>query len=471
MSPPKSEVQNPAVQTQNVPGKIRRKDRVFTLEEVEAHNTKEDCWIIIDNNIYDVNLFFKTERHPGGDVIFTHAGKDATDVFYAYHQDYVFKKKLPKYIVGKLDKPIEVTEMQKEYREMHEKIKEAGLYDTRVPYWVFKVTYPLLMIAAGIYILATSTSTNVMTYIFGGLLIGLGQHQCAFIGHDTCHVSVVGEYNSDFVLSLLLGTLPFGVSAIWWKYTHNQHHVVTNEYDIDPDITHLPFYAVNKFMFLSKKKSKDMSTFELGLARVIVGLQWLTFFPIMFFVARISMFVNNWLMLFVVKKVPTMPWQDLHYAPGWVWAERIFILLHIACYYYVFVELTPEGYRIPAFLAQHMMVGMLHVQLTLSHWDRPTKHSTEETDNWFVKQVLTGRNIEGDITNEWFLGGLHFQIEHHLYPRMPRHNLRRARDEFVRPFCEKWNIDYCSTSFFSALVDVWGTLSEVSTHAYDKRVE
>ena len=51
----------------------------------------------------------------------------------------------------------------------------------------------------------------------------------------------------------------FGISTLWWKYTHNQHHVVVNEYDIDPDITHLPFFAVNKVI---QKISKNLISYH-----------------------------------------------------------------------------------------------------------------------------------------------------------------------------------------------------------------
>jgi len=203
--------------------------------------------------------------------------------------------------------------------------------------------------------------------------------------------------------------------------------------------------------------------------RTIVGLQWATFFPVMGVIARILMMFQGISML-VGKVVPTMPWQPLHLASKWVWAERLTILAHIVGVVYLFGWYTPVGFRLEALAAQHIVCGFLHVQLTLSHWDRPTKHSSEEEDNWFVKQVVTGRNIEGDIFTEWFYGGLHFQIEHHIFPRVPRHNLRRLRDEYVRPFCEKWKIPYCSTGFWSATYDVWSTLNDVAAHAGDKKL-
>jgi len=357
--------------------------------------------------------------------------------------------------------------MQKAYRKMEVAMESAGLYEIRNTWWAFKLFYPIALVAAGIYLFSLG-SANTWLYILGGALIGLGQHQAAFIGHDACHTSLTMNYAPDFVISLVWGTFIFGVSSIWWKYTHNQHHVVTNEYDRDPDITHLPFYAVSKYMFLSKGKGLKMNPAEEWRARFLVRLQWATFFPVMVLIARVSMFFQCIAML-SVNVVPTMPWQPLHLRSAWVWAERFLIAAHLACLVYLYGFYIPEGFRLQAFLTQHIVCGFLHVQLTLSHWDRPMKHSSEEEDNWFMKQVVTGRNIEGNIMNEWFYGGLHYQIEHHIYPRMPRHNLRRCRDEFVRPFCKEWNIPYCSTGFWSATQDVWRTLADVASHAKDKK--
>lgn len=97
-----------------------------TWEEIEKHNTKSDCWIVIDNKVYDVNKFLKNEIHPGGEVIFTYAGKDATDVFDAYHPKYVWQKKLIKCQCGVVADPRPVPQMVQEYRELHKQLELEG---------------------------------------------------------------------------------------------------------------------------------------------------------------------------------------------------------------------------------------------------------------------------------------------------------------------------------------------------------
>lgn len=59
---------------------------------------------------------------------------------------------------------------------------------------------------------------------------------------------------------------------------------------------------------------------------------------------------------------------------------------------------------------------------------------------------------------DWFHGGLQFQTEHHLVPRMPRHKLRKFRSEVVKPFCEAHGLTHDAPSFWEANAQVWRTL-------------
>src|SRR4051794_36479959 len=60
------------------------------------------------------------------------------------------------------------------------------------------------------------------------------------------------------------------------------------------------------------------------------------------------------------------------------------------------------------------------------------------------RQVLTSRNVRGGVLTDWFLGGLNYQIEHHLFPSMPRGNLRRAVP-IVRAYCAEIGVPYTET--------------------------
>ena len=60
------------------------------------------------------------------------------------------------------------------------------------------------------------------------------------------------------------------------------------------------------------------------------------------------------------------------------------------------------------------------------------------------RQVLTSRNVRGGPVTDWFLGGLNYQIDHHLFPSMARPNLRAAQP-LIRAHCAALGLPYTET--------------------------
>ena len=74
---------------------------LFTLEDVKAHNQKDDCWIVVSDKVYDITKFLST--HPGGvSILMTVAGEDASDYFYALHKPDILDTVGSKYMIGHL---------------------------------------------------------------------------------------------------------------------------------------------------------------------------------------------------------------------------------------------------------------------------------------------------------------------------------------------------------------------------------
>jgi fatty acid desaturase len=82
------------------------------------------------------------------------------------------------------------------------------------------------------------------------------------------------------------------------------------------------------------------------------------------------------------------------------------------------------------------------------------------------KQVLTSRNISGGWRASAFMGGLNYQIEHHLFPNMPRPHLARAR-EIVREYCETIDVPYHETTLMTAWITVQKYMTRVGSFATD----
>lgn len=76
--------------------------KVYTLSEVEVHNSSKDCWLIIDGKVYDVTNFL--EEHPGGDELLLSAtGKDATDDFEDVGHSNSAREMMAEFLVGEVD--------------------------------------------------------------------------------------------------------------------------------------------------------------------------------------------------------------------------------------------------------------------------------------------------------------------------------------------------------------------------------
>merc|ERR1719231_1847327 len=105
------------------------------------------------------------------------------------------------------------------------------------------------------------------------------------------------------------------------------------------------------------------------------------------------------------------------------------------------------GERISYLLLSHAFAALLHIQICLSHFAEETyeglPYGNDKVD-WFRTQLRTTMNISCPPWLYWFHGGLQFQVEHHLYPRIPRRHLRRA-SQIIQPFLKNtaWNTRPC----------------------------
>jgi fatty acid desaturase len=76
------------------------------------------------------------------------------------------------------------------------------------------------------------------------------------------------------------------------------------------------------------------------------------------------------------------------------------------------------------------------------------------------RQVLTSRNVRGGPVTDYLLGGLNYQIEHHLFPSMPRPNLRLSQER-IRAFCQERGVAYAETSLWRSYAEALRHLNEV----------
>merc|ERR1712046_122949 len=143
-------------------------------------------------------------------------------------------------------------------------------------------------------------------------------------------------------------------------------------------------------------------------------------------------------------------------------------MLVFAVWYCALLSTLPTWTEVITYaLISHGVSGILHVQICISHFAMGTYHGNaynDDSDEWFRMQVATTMNIDCPWYMDWFHGGLQFQIEHHLWPRLPRHNLRYA-SKLVKKFCEENNVHYHMPRWIEAQKELITSLKAVALNA------
>ena len=114
-----------------------------------------------------------------------------------------------------------------------------------------------------------------------------------------------------------------------------------------------------------------------------------------------------------------------------------------------------------AFIAVHQALFGVYMGCSFApnHKGMPVLSGHEDLD-YVQRQVLTSRNVHGNHLTDFALGGLNYQIEHHLFPNMPRPNLRRAHP-LIRSFCHEHGIPFAETGLIDSYREVLRHLRDV----------
>lgn len=423
-----------------VPKSNKKKLKKYTMAEVAKKCTPDELWIVIQGRVYDITNY--VEKHPGGKLVLNSmGGKDCTDVFANYHQARVYQTMLPAYCIGEIGNPSEVYPHVKDFRQIEQDLLQQGLFETDPQYYRNMYLWLASIFMASLYCSLYLSSTA--SHMFGAILMGFFWQQYAGIGHDIGHSSVSHNFYTDHFNGSLYGCLLMGISTGWWKRTHNLHHVVCNSIENDPDVQHMPVLAVSP-KFIEKP---FWSTYHKRLMQMdsitafFVRNQHILFFPLMA-VARFNLYIQSWIMIF--NKDFKM------YNRGVEAAGLTFFVVWVLS-----LALCMNSWfeSVAWVLLSHAVAGILHIQIVISHWAMETYSGSaynNADDEWYKMQLATTMNVDCYEWMDFLHIGLQFQIEHHLFPMLPRHNLRKAR-KMVKQVCEKHGIPYHEKSFYEAV--------------------
>ncbi|KAL2621873.1 hypothetical protein R1flu_002078 [Riccia fluitans] len=418
----------------------------LTTEEVSKHDNPHDCWIVINDKVYDVSAFGK--RHPGGPVVFTQAGRDATDSFKVFHSAKAWQY-LHNFYIGDLYNPKPVSELLKDYRELRTLLMRSQFFRSSKMYYVYKCLTNFAILAASLAVISWSKSYSAV--LFSSFLLGLFWQQCGWLSHDFVHHQVTENrsFNTYFG-GLFWGNFMQGFSVGWWKTKHNVHHAATNECDekyqpIDPDIDTVPLLAWSK---------EILATVDDQFFRSILSVQHLLFFPLLF-LARFSWLHSSWTHASEYEMPKYMRW-----------AEKATLLGHYGTVIATAFYFLPIPQALCWLIFSQLFSGaLLSIVFVISHNGMDVYNDPRD---FVTAQLSSTRNIEGNFFNDWFTGGLNRQIEHHLFPSLPRHNLAKVA-LYVKALCSKHNLHYEELSLGVGIARVFNRLLDVASAA--KRID
>lgn len=357
--------------------------------------------VVIDNKLYDLTKFSKI--HPGGrSILENYHNCDATDYFYSIHS--VNSRKMLKNMPY-TDVAAEDRIPESDYLKLMFKLEKTT--DLFKADYFFEAVQMLHTIA--FFFLATYYSYSYP--LFAAFCLGFGTLIGGWVGHQADHQrdNLMRPINDYYA------TLCNGLSTHWWSTKHNLHHLSTNEMDHDGDISLAPWL----YLWTPNKENDS----------------WNRSIQHVYFSALYSILQIKW-------QFDSLVWTWTHKR----YKEFILLVVHWCWYaclpWQVWVLGTLLTGTVSAWVvtASHQAETMLQGKRDFSKEE--VVKSKYQIHDYLTHQVATTRNID---MNSWFLnyvcGGMQYQIEHHIFPRIPLYKLSTVKP-LIQQYCAERGIDY-----------------------------
>ncbi|KAG2233526.1 delta-6-fatty acid desaturase [Thamnidium elegans] len=481
---------------------------VITEDKFQELIKQGDKLFVYESKVYKVNNFIA--KHPGGEAALASAlGRDVTDEIRSMHPPKVYEKMINLYYLGdympnmpapktafkKTKQQQNIQQQQKEpvleltweggmsvkayddaieelykhhakdlvqdlkaqqdldnvkireaYRKLEQEIHTRGLF--KCNYYKYAkegCRYASLLFLS---LWFTLYGTQTWHYMVGAAFLAGFWHQLVFAAHDAGHNGITGKSEIDHIIGIIIADFIGGLSIGWWKDNHNVHHIVTNHPEHDPDIQHLPFLAItNKFFNnIYSTYYKRVIPFDAA-SKLFIRYQHYMYYLVLSF-GRFNLHRLSFVYLFTAKNVRNRMLELSGITFFFIWFSALLSTL------------PSWNIRIAYIFVSYMLTFPLHVQITLSHFGMSTEDKGPN-EPFPAKMLRTTMDVDCPEWLDWFHGGLQYQAVHHLFPRIPRHNLRDCVP-LVRQFCDEVGLHYYMYNFSTGNGVVLGTLKSVA---------
>lgn len=292
----------------------------------------------------------------------------------------------------------------------------------------------LILIFGGI----ESVGVLFLLYILSGFgMAGIGMG----IMHDAIHGSYSGNRKINKLLSYSLNMV--GANAIMWKFQHNVlHHSFTNVHESDDDINTPPFLRFSPDRPL--KKAHRYQYLYTWFFYALATLSWIT--------TKDFVRLKRYYEFGLIKTEAEFKRIRLNII-GWKIAYFVYALILP-----MVMTTFPIWLVFLAFISMHLITGtcislifqIAHVMPSVAY-PIPSDDGQIETNRMVHQMVTTTNFAPSNRILFWLVGGLNYQVEHHLYPNVCHVHYRKIAP-IVKQTAEEFGVPYLSEpTFFGAL--------------------
>ena len=321
-----------------------------------------------------------------------------------------------------------------DFAPLLQEVRGQGLLERRHGWYTARALINLASLAA------VATGLVLLGHTWWVLLLAvpfsLVWTRTAYLAHDAGHAQISSSRRTSRWLSLTHANLLLGMSQAWWNDKHNRHHANPNHVEKDPDV------GVGALVW-----TQQQAAGREGFARWLARHQARLFFPMLLLEG------------FALK---LYGFQDLRRQdPRERRTEGALLVAHLVLYATLLLLTMSPLTALVFALVHHALFGLqLGMAFAPNHKGMEMPDSDGERWGHLRRQVVTSRNVRGGPVTDWFLGGLNYQIEHHLFPNLPRPHLRLAQP-LVRAHCQAVGLPYTETGLIESYRQALSHMHEV----------
>lgn len=425
----------------------------ITWAELERHNVGEDCWLAVRGKVYDVTAW--VPKHPGGyDTLVLNGGKDATQLFEAYHPLRVFSV-LDKYCIGHIehdmDHPI-FPPMSPFYVELKQKMEQyfSGI-KTSPRYAPEMLLRTALLISAAFALHYFSVITTWLPLsLICAMLLGF---VCALISfmpvHEGSHASTT---ESPLMWRMMGAVHDFVNGASFYTWLH-QHF-----------LGHHPFTNVTSGDAKNDAMDPDVFTNDPDIRRIKPNQPWYSHYawqqfyvPVLYGLLGIKFRINDVNIVFFLKtngKIKLNPLTTWHWTM-FVGGKLFFVFYRIIlpCFY-IPVWQSLLLFAVSDLVTSYTLAFVFQVNHVVAQakWPVVDKKTGMVNMDWAEMQLATTVDYAHDSWwTTFFTGALNYQVTHHLFPYISQVHYPKIAP-IIKEHCKKNGIEYfCLPTFKDAL--------------------